>query len=340
MTAAITENPFPGLRPFEPHESFLYFGRDDQIDELLARLEQTRFLAVVGTSGGGKSSLIRAGLLPALQRGYMTGAGSRWRVALFRPGDDPIGGLAKALDQPRETLDRSSLGLVEATKDLRLDRRENLLVVVDQFEELFRFHKLAVARDGEDEAAAFVKLLLRASEQSEVPSYVVLTMRSDYLGDCAQFRGLPEALNSGQYLVPRMTRDQQCEAIEDPVAVGGAEITPRLVQRLLNDVGDDPDQLPILQHALMRTWELSGVARSQGQPIDLEHYEATGTTAEALNRHADEAFEELRDELGGQEIARKLFQRLTEKGADKRETRQPTSLRELCAVTEADEAHV
>jgi hypothetical protein len=202
MTAAITENPFPGLRPFEPHESFLYFGRDDQIDELLARLEQTRFLAVVGTSGGGKSSLIRAGLLPALQRGYMTGAGSRWRVALFRPGDDPIGGLAKALDQPRETLDRSSLGLVEATRDLRLDGRENLLVVVDQFEELFRFHKLAVARDGGDEAAAFVKLLLRASEQSEVPSYVVLTMRSDYLGDCAQFRGLPEALNSGQYLVP------------------------------------------------------------------------------------------------------------------------------------------
>ena len=115
MTAAITENPFPGLRPFEPHESFLYFGRDDQIDELLARLEQTRFLAVVGTSGGGKSSLIRAGLLPALQRGYMTEAGSRWRVALFRPGDDPIGGLAKALDQPRETLDRSSLGLVEVT---------------------------------------------------------------------------------------------------------------------------------------------------------------------------------------------------------------------------------
>jgi hypothetical protein len=156
-----------------------------------------------------------------------------------------------------------------------------------------------VARDGGDEAAAFVKLLLRASEQSEAPSYVVLTMRSDYLGDCAQFRGLPEALNSGQYLVPRMTRDQQCEAIEGPVAVGGAKISPRLVQRLLNDVGDNPDQLPILQHALMRTWELSGVARSQGQPIDLEHYEATGTTAEALNRHADEAFEELRDEPGG-----------------------------------------
>ncbi len=112
------------------------------------------------------------------------------------------------------------------------------------------------------------------------------------------------------------------------------------MQRLLNDVGDDLDQLPILQHALMCTWELSGVVRSQGQPIDLEHYEATGTIAEALNRHADEAFEELHDEPGGQEIVRKLFQRLTKKGADKRETRQPTSLHELCAVTEADEAHV
>ncbi len=130
------DNPFPGLRPFEPHESALYFGRDDQIDELLERLAEARFLAVVGTSGSGKSSLVRAGLIPALQRGHLAGGGSRWRVAMFRPGDDPLGGLAQALGRPRDLIGQSSFGLVEAARTL--DAGEKLLVIVDQFEELFR----------------------------------------------------------------------------------------------------------------------------------------------------------------------------------------------------------
>ena len=137
-----------------------------------------------------------------------------------------------------------------------------------------------------------------------------------------------------------MTRDQLTESIEGPVAVGGAAITPQLVQRLLNDVGDDPDQLPILQHALMRTWSKGSEACAEGRPLDLPHYEATGGMAEALNRHADEIYKELSAIPAGQEIARKLLQRLTEKGADHRENRHPTSLDELCAVAEANQASV
>ena len=105
---------------------------------------------------------------------------------------------------------------------------------------------------GSDESAAFVKLLLEASHTMTSSIYIVLTMRSDFLGDCAQFRDLPEAINDGQFLIPSLTRDQVRQAIEGPVAVGGAKIASRLVQRLLNDVGDNPDYLPILQHALMR----------------------------------------------------------------------------------------
>lgn len=326
-------NPFPGLRPFEPHESSLYFGRDDYVDELLAHLEKTRFLAVVGTSGGGKSSLIRAGLLPALNRGYLVGAGSHWRVALLRPGDDPIGELAKALGQPCETLDRSSMGLVEAAQAMRLEKRQNLLVIVDQFEELFRFHTLALEWGGGGEANAFVKLLLRATEQNDLPIYVVITMRSDYLGDCAQFSGLPEALNHGQYLIPRMTRDQLSEAIEGPVAVGRAEIAPRLVQRLLNDAGDAPDQLPILQHALMRTWEHWRLSCCHDVPIDLEHYRAVGDMAEALNRHADEVLNHLTE--AQQEIAEAMFRCLTESDRIKRDTRRPTKLQVIADVVGA-----
>ena len=329
-----SDNPFPGLRPFEPHESALYFGRDDQIDELLERLAEARFLAVVGTSGSGKSSLVRAGLVPALQRGHLAGGGSRWRVAVFRPGDDPLGGLARALGQPRDLIGQSSFGLVQAARIL--DAGERLLVIVDQFEELFRVRQAG----SEDGAAAFVKLLLRAAFEDGVSVFVVLTMRTDYLGACTVFRGLPEVLNGGQYLIPRMTRDQLTESIEGPIAVGGAAITPQLVQRLLNDVGDDPDQLPILQHALMRTWSNGSEARAEGLPLDVPIYEAIGGLAAALNRHAEEAYGELGERSAGQRIARKLFQRLTEKGTDQQENRRPTSLREICAVAEADEQTV
>jgi WD40 repeat protein/energy-coupling factor transporter ATP-binding protein EcfA2 len=346
-------NPFPGLRPFEAHENHLFFGRDGQSDELLTRLRRNRFLAVVGTSGSGKSSLVRAGLLPGLYGGLMTTAGSRWRIGVFRPGNQPIANLAETLNAPEvfgrhepfqqtftETvLRRGSVGLIEMAQEARMPKRDNLLVVVDQFEELFRFKQASSSAERDDEAAAFVKLLLEAAKQRETPIYVVLTMRSDYLGDCAQFRDLPEAINDGQYLIPRMTRDQRREAITGPVAVGGAKITPRLVNRLLNDVGDNPDQLPILQHALMRTWEYWAQHHKNDEPIDLPHYEAIGGMAKALSLHADEAYYELTTPRR-QAIAEKLFKALTEKGEDNRAIRRPTSLHDASALAEASEAEV
>ena len=293
MGAKVLQNPFPGLQPFEAAETHLFFGRDGQSSEIVMRLAQPRFVAVVGTSGSGKSSLVRAGLLPLLEGGYMGDAGSFWRLAVLRPGDSPIRNLALTLSDAavlgsaageaavrgslmEAVLRRSSLGLVEAFRQARLEPHENLLVVVDQFEEIFRFGKLGRPGERLEEAAAFVKLLLEATDQREVPIYVVITMRSDFLGDCAQFRDLPAALNDGQYLIPRMTRDQRREAITGPVAVGGATIAPRLVQRLLNDVGDDPDHLPVLQHALMRTWEAWQSEGRPEAPIDLQHYAAVG----------------------------------------------------------------
>ena len=235
---------------------------------------------------------------------------------------------------PRTLIGRSSLGLVEAARTL--DAAEKLLVIVDQFEELFRVNQSG----SQDSAAAFVKLLLRAAFEDGAAVFVVLTMRTDYLGACTVFRGLPEVLNGGQYLIPRMSRDQLTESIEGPIAVGGAAITPQLVQRLLNDVGDDPDQLPILQHALMRTWSNGSGARAEGRPLDVPIYEATGGMAAASNRHAEEAYKELGALPAGQRIARKLFQRLTEKGTEQQENRRPTSLREICAVAETDEQRV
>src|SRR4051794_21567740 len=201
-------NPFPGLRPFESNESALFFGRDEQCDELLARLGRHRLVAVVGASGSGKSSLVRAGLLPALQRGYLPAAGSSWQIAVFRPGGSPLANLTDALigartpeataagvnrDEVSRPLASSSLGLVTAAERLLGGARGSLLLVVDQFEEIFRFRDLSGSRDAEEDAVECVSLLLGAAGQSDVPVYVVLTMRSDYLGDCARFSGLPEA---------------------------------------------------------------------------------------------------------------------------------------------------
>lgn len=346
------KNPFPGLRPFETDEYRLFFGREGQSDTLLTRLQRTRFLAVVGTSGSGKSSLIRAGLMPALRGGLMAGAGSGWRIAVMRPGGDPIGNLAAELVKDDvlpaagaglraseaeavidATLRGGSLGIVDVAYQGRLGEHEKLLIVVDQFEELFRF-RAAQQNTNADEASAFVKLLLEAAHQRELSIYVVLTMRSDFLGDCAQFQGLPEAINDGQYLIPRMTRDERRFAVTGPVGVTRGKITEPLVNRLLNDVGDNPDQLPILQHALMRTWEHWQANRRNGEPIGMEHYEAIGTMSSALSRHADEAFNELPD-ARSREIAEKLFKALTERGADNREIRRPTRMGALCTIAGA-----
>ena len=330
-------NPYPGLRPFRHDENHLFFGRDGQSNDLLRRLRRNRFLAVVGTSGSGKSSLVKAGLLPDLEGGLMSGAGSRWRIALFRPGGNPIANLAEALCRPgillaedeapedavmqtaltTVTLRRSALGLVEAYRQATLPASDNLLIVVDQFEELFRFKEAAPVENAADEAAAFVKLLLNAAKQREVPLYVIITMRSDFLGDCAEFVDLPEAVNDGQYLIPRMSRNERRQAITGPVAVGGAQMTPRLVQRLLSDMGDNPDQLPILQHALMRTWNHWQAGSENSQPLDLADYEEIGGMAAALSRHADEAHQELAQDVDmetarrRQQIAEKMFRLLT-----------------------------
>jgi hypothetical protein len=354
-------NPFPGLRPFREDEEYLFFGRENQVDSMVDKLAVTRFLAAVGTSGSGKSSLVNCGLRPGLRGGLMASAGTTWRMAQFRPGSDPMRAMAQALAEEGvlfseyqaagltlaeivdTTLRMSKLGLIDIYEQAQLPEDVNLLVVVDQFEELFRYRQAGPGQQqnvtgASEDAIAFVNLLLAPKEQKRYPIYVVLTMRSDFLGECSQFPGLAEAINAGQYLVPRMTRDERRAAISGPVGVGVAEISPVLLTRLVNDVGDNPDQLSILQHALNRTWNQWKRSGGKG-PLDLPHYEAIGTMAHALDQHADRAYAELATERQRQ-ICEKLFKALTDKATDPRGVRRPTKLDTLCALTEATPAEV
>ena len=364
MTAAAGRNPFPGLRPFHEDEEPLFFGREAHVDSMVDKLGAQGFLAVVGSSGSGKSSLVSCGLIPALHRGLLARTGSGWRVATCRPGNRPIEALAEALAQPgvlpqpteqetgfrpaelvAATLRMGKRGLLEAYREALplLHARPNLLVVVDQFEELFRYRALDDASaTAAETATAFVNLLLEVANQPAAPAasapvalpvFVVITMRSDFLGECAQFDGLPEAINRGQYLVPRMGRDQRRAAIAGPLRVCGASIDPVLLTRLVNDVGDNPDQLSILQHALNRTWACWRDAGAQG-PLLASHYDAKGAMAGALDQHADEAFNAL-PEGAPRALCETLFRAITDRGSDSRGTRRPTRLDTLCQITAA-----
>ncbi len=364
MIAGSDGNPFPGLRPFREEEEYLFFGRENQVDAMVDKLATTRFLAVIGGSGCGKSSLVNCGLRPALHRGLMTSAGSAWRMAQFRPGGDPIGSMAQALARdgvlfPRDaaaqglplhhvvetTLRMSKLGLIDIVDQARLDPGINVLIVVDQFEELFRYRQLrSSAAQGshpstDEDALVLVNLLLEVIHHPQRAIYLVLTMRSDFLGDCTHFPGLAEAINAGQYLVPRLTRDERRAAIAGPVAVGGARMSPVLLTRLVNDVGDNPDQLSILQHALNRTWARWHRDGQPGRPLDLEHYESIGTMARALDQHAERAYAEL-GEGRPRYICEKLFRALTDTASDPRGVRRPTTMRALCELAGCDRAEL
>ncbi len=333
--------PYPGLRPFREDESSLFFGRERQTDELIDRLRLHHFVAVTGPSGCGKSSLIGAGVIPALLGGFMGENGGRWRVARMRPGDSPIRALATALAVPEIVGDAAEdtagpgyiqaalrlgpLGLAQIIRESPPLGEASLFLLVDQFEEIFRFREHIDA----DEADAFVRLLLETVTQPDLRAYIAITMRSDYLGHCTVFNGLPEAINDAQYLTPRLTRDECGMAIRGPARVCGGDVDAALINRLLNDFGRDPDQLPLLQHALMRMWtrRTAPIAAVGGGNVVLGVADYTERLGNMLDNHVEDVYGELKPEQ--QLLAQVLFRRLTERGRGRLDTRAPASLGEV-----------
>lgn len=360
-------SPYPGLRPFRENESYLFFGRERHTKQLREQLAKKRFLAIVGTSGSGKSSLVRAGLLASLRSGGEGVTAEQWRIAELRPGRNPLLHLARALASalrterealfcrlPSEsieaaiegdeafmlaTLQRGPLGLIELLKETPLREDCRLVVFVDQFEEIFRFRQEdpGSRSDGQsnrqarvDASEAFVALLLETVKRCQSVD-VLLTMRSDYLGDCAVFPGLPEAVDSSQYLTPRLTRQQRAAAIVAPARVCGGDIDPALTNRLLNETSPESDQLPLLQHCLMRMWVLASerAGGDPGRPITLRiaDYEAkeVGTLKKCLSNHANAILGGLTSETQ-QQLAELLFRALAAQTSGRRDIRREVTL--------------
>lgn len=337
-------NPFPGIRPFNAAEKHLFFGRDEQLQALHKKLNDFRFLSVVGVSGSGKSSLINAGFLPELS--------TEWMACSLKPQNDPVGNLALALERIeyrpldslagpenenrkevwktfiKTNLQFSTKGIIETYRQSNTTRK--LLIIVDQFEEIFRYRR--ISSECMDESIRFVNLLMQAVSDENTGIYVMISMRSDFLGDCSQFSGFPEMINKGQFLVPRLTRDQLRLAITEPLHRQGIHVSSSLLSTLLNDIEDDPDQLPVLQHALMRTFNAWATAGATSPMLTINDYEATGGMVMGIDRHCDAIFNELDGIVTTGAIA-KLFQTITDINAEGIEVRRPQRLDEVMKVT-------
>ncbi len=298
--------PYPGLRPFNEEESIFFKGREQQVERLVKRLEEKKFLMVNGASGDGKSSLIYAGVIPYAKAGFFKAKYNNWIVADFRPERSPLKNLTASICKQLKIEDdlktekelgygfsalcdlyKSSAFYIDESKAewLNADDKEkkvlkrkgaNLLVLVDQFEEFFTNPENYQNGIPSIESQKTVNLLLetyKLAAAQDLPIYVVCTMRSDYIGQCAAFRGLPEAIGYSQFFVPRLKRQEIEQVIEGPAELAGCKISKRLTQTLLNSLTDGFDQLPILQHALNQIWK---AASDGAEEMDLIHLAKVG----------------------------------------------------------------
>jgi len=296
--------PYKGLLFFNEADADLFFGREKLTAHLADRVSDlamdgsTRFLAVVGASGSGKSSLVRAGLAVALKR-------AGWETRVFMPTAYPLRMLEANLNPAR-------------TKSA-----ERVLVLVDQFEEVF-----TLCRD-EMERIAFIKKLLLAAQDKSKKTTVVIALRADFYSHCAQYPLLREAVAAQQEYIGQMTFEELHRAIEEPARRSGWEFEPGLVEALLQDIvthgshEPEPGALPLLSHALLATWE-----RRRGRMFTLDGYHASGGVRGAIAETAESVFTDQLNQTQ-QEIARDVFLRLTELGEGTEDTRRRAALNEL-----------
>ncbi len=307
MTLADSFNicPYTGLRSFTEEESLYFKGRDEQIDQICQLLEKNKFLMITGASGEGKSSLVYAGLIPNARAGFFKAKYNNWIVVDFRPERSPLSNLSKSLsdklglqEQIVSTelkrgysslidlykssdyyIDEKNEGWQTLDENEKLNRKRsaaNLLILVDQFEEFFTNPENYLNGKTSVDAQIVVNLILETSKlslQNDLPVYVATTMRSDYIGQCSSFRGLPEHIGFSQFFVPRLKRKELKQVIEEPAMLSGNRISNRLIERLVYDISEGIDQLPILQHALSQIWLAADHGNAE---MDLIHYAMVG----------------------------------------------------------------
>jgi WD40 repeat protein/class 3 adenylate cyclase len=307
--------PYKGLATFEGDDVDYFFGREQLVSKLVAALIASPFLGVTGPSGSGKSSLVRAGLLPAIAAGSLPGS-DRWRRVLMRPGEHPLRELERALGT---TLPDG--GLADLARD------ERLLLVVDQFEELF-----TLCSDDE-ERAAFVQVLTDATARPDAPVSVVIAIRADFYGRCAAFPALAELLSANHVLVGPMDPDELRRAIRLPAERVGLTVEPELVDALVAEVTDEPGGLPLLSTTLLELW-----MRRSGRVLTMASFLDSGGVRGAVARLAETAYERLTERQRA--VARSILLRSAGPGTGAEAVRRRVPLTELDVERDEDVADV
>lgn len=284
--------PYKGLAAFQAEDVSLFFGRSLLVDQLVARLQGHSTIVVGGPSGSGKSSLLRAGLLPALAQGGLPGS-QNWTQRLFSPGAHPL----------------------EALEAQPAIEEGAAVVAIDQFEELFTSCESAAERE------RFLDEL-RALTQRNPQTKVVIALRADFYGVCAAHPWLASIINDNQVLVGPMSRSQLREAIEGPARRVSLRLEEGLADRILDEIGEDVGALPLLAHALVETW-----VRRKGSTLTVSGYESAGGVAGAIGRTADELWKRLNDEE--RSATRRIFLRLVHPGEGTPDTKRAASWAEL-----------
>jgi energy-coupling factor transporter ATP-binding protein EcfA2 len=327
--------PYRGLETFDEEHAEFFFGRERDIQRLLEKLKATRFVAVLGASGSGKSSLTRAGLIPALKQGALPQS-ANWTICVLTPGSRPLTTLAAHLLHlcpAQQTMQSTVDHLVEDQRTLYLavalslvnKKTNRIVLVIDQFEEVF-----TLCSD-EQERAQFLANLLYASSVPEGQCMVVVTMRADFLPKCAGFPDFAARVAAQQFLVSPMDVDMLRQAIEEPARRVGLGFEPGVVDKILNDVASQPGALPLLQHALLELWK-----RRQARTLTLDGYRESGGVTGAIAKTAEETFNSLNPDE--RLIVRRVMLRLTQLGEGTEDTRRRASIEEL--VTAPEEADV
>jgi serine/threonine protein kinase/WD40 repeat protein len=324
------ENPYKGLRAFQAADAQDFFGREKLTQKLLSRLQEDvqfkRFLAIVGPSGSGKSSVVRAGLIPALWRGELKGS-DKWYIVDMLPGDRPLDELEVALlriagDHAlniRDQLERDNHGLIRAANLILPDDGSELLLVIDQFEEVFTLV------ENETDRQHFLNLLLEAVTKERSRVRVVVTLRADYYDRPLQYPDFGELMRSRVETVLPLGASELERAVREPALMEGVQFEDGLVSRIVADVNYQPGALPLLQYALTELFE-----RRKGRTLTQAAYLELGGTGGALAKRADELYLE-RDEAEREQI-RQLFLRLVTLGEGAEDTRRRALRSELLAI--------
>jgi DNA-binding SARP family transcriptional activator/WD40 repeat protein len=290
--------PFRGLAPFDSAHAEYFFGRERLVADLVARLVGSTLIAVVGPSGSGKSSVIRAGLMPGLAAGVLPGS-ERWRQVVMRPGEHPLAELRRALGRAAggESQPDGDGPLAAALGALGADER--LVLAVDQLEEIF------TACREEEERAAFAEALAALAADPDQRVLVVLGIRGDFYGRCAEYASMSERMSANNVLVGPMRREELRRAIELPARRAGLRVEPQLVSALVRDVVEEPGGLPLLSTTLVELWE-----QRSGRTLRRSSYERSGGVSGAVARLAERAYQRL--SRAQQERARAILLRLTD----------------------------